>query len=96
MSVGVYILFKYEEWKNKAACQGENTTIFFGEEASGRGVKAKLPDYEVIEELCPTCPVRTDCYEYAVSNKERFGVWGGVDFTKRKNPGVRKKEQVSF
>jgi len=27
---------------------------------------------------CGTCPVRSDCYEFAVKNNERFGIWAGT------------------
>jgi WhiB family redox-sensing transcriptional regulator len=28
--------------------------------------------------LCDTCPVRAQCLEYALRNKESYGVWGGT------------------
>ncbi|MGZ4516417.1 MAG: WhiB family transcriptional regulator [Mycobacteriaceae bacterium] len=31
--------------------------------------------------LCRDCPILTDCYERAMTNRETFGVWGGVDFS---------------
>lgn len=30
---------------------------------------------------CIDCPVLTDCKAAATDSKERFGVWGGKDFT---------------
>jgi hypothetical protein len=27
---------------------------------------------------CRRCPVREDCLEWALANRERFGIWGGL------------------
>jgi hypothetical protein len=31
--------------------------------------------------LCKGCPVEIECWSAAVARRERFAVWGGVDFT---------------
>jgi Transcription factor WhiB len=37
--------------------------------------------------LCAGCPVQMECWSVARARRERFGVWGAVDFTpKRKTP----------
>ncbi len=28
--------------------------------------------------LCATCPVRTECLQYALRNSENHGIWGGT------------------
>jgi len=33
------------------------------------------------EELCYKCPLLKICYDYAVANDEKWGIWGGVNFT---------------
>lgn len=33
------------------------------------------------EELCYNCPLIKICYDYAVINDEKWGVWGGINFT---------------
>lgn len=30
------------------------------------------------KELCMRCPVRQDCLDYALRNKEEWGIWGGA------------------
>lgn len=30
--------------------------------------------------ICNTCPVKRQCYDAAVANRETSGIWGGVDF----------------
>jgi hypothetical protein len=32
------------------------------------------------EELCFGCPLLKLCYDFAVANDERFGIWGGINF----------------
>lgn len=34
-------------------------------------------------QLCARCSVREQCLGYALSNNERFGIWGGLDPTER-------------
>jgi WhiB family transcriptional regulator, redox-sensing transcriptional regulator len=34
--------------------------------------------------LCGLCPIRVECADYAVSNRERYGIWGGLTWNERK------------
>lgn len=40
------------------------------------------------KKICGTCEVQQQCYDYAVANDERYGIWGGVEF----DPIRRKQE----
>jgi hypothetical protein len=44
--------------------------------------------------LCDGCPARTECNQYALVNRERFGVWGGEnrsgELSKRRKTQLRK------
>jgi hypothetical protein len=31
--------------------------------------------------LCNRCPVRIECYNFAINNQEKHGVWGGINFS---------------
>jgi WhiB family redox-sensing transcriptional regulator len=33
--------------------------------------------------MCSTCPVRSECLEYAIAAEERWGVWGGLTAPER-------------
>ena len=30
--------------------------------------------------ICSSCPIKDECLNIAIENRERYGVWGGVDF----------------
>jgi WhiB family transcriptional regulator, redox-sensing transcriptional regulator len=55
-----------------AACVGADPELFFPElgdaETEARAVA-----------ICAGCPARAACYERALQNRERYGVWGGVN-----------------
>jgi WhiB family redox-sensing transcriptional regulator len=56
-------------WTDQAACRGTDTEIFFPANAD--------EEAEALS-ICATCPVRAQCLEYAVRNKEIYGIWGGT------------------
>jgi WhiB family redox-sensing transcriptional regulator len=43
--------------------------------------------------LCSGCPVRAECLEYALQNREQFGIWGGT--SERERRMLRKKRKPS-
>lgn len=58
-------------WMDEAACLGMGTELFYptqGDIATGLAAIA----------VCRTCQVSDTCLEYALTNGEKFGVWGGV------------------
>ena len=71
-------------WKRDAVCAQIDPELWFPD-LEKQGAYAKS--------ICKTCPVRVDCFNYAVANEEENGIWGGVDFTIRKTPT---KEQDDY
>jgi WhiB family redox-sensing transcriptional regulator len=62
-------------WQSQANCMGVDPDLFFPERgASTREAK----------EVCRGCVVREDCLEYALSNSEKFGIWGGLSERERR------------
>jgi hypothetical protein len=51
------------------------------------------PDYDQVRfdsdgvrtKVCGPCPIRQQCLDYAISNREEYGIWGGT------LPGERRK-----
>ena len=62
-------------WQDQANCLGVDPDLFFPERgASTREAK----------EVCRGCVVREACLEYALSNGEKFGIWGGMSERERR------------
>jgi WhiB family redox-sensing transcriptional regulator len=67
-------------WSDDAACAGVETAAFFPV-ATG-GVPASL-EAAYAKSFCARCPVRPDCLGHALTFREDFGVWGGMDEDER-------------
>ena len=62
-------------WQDRALCAQTDPEAFFPEKG-GSTREAKR--------VCLTCEVRTECLEYALSNDERFGIWGWLSERERR------------
>ena len=40
---------------------------------------------EQCELLCHGCPLLKECFEFAVADQVKYGVWGGINFGKDEN-----------
>ena len=63
------------EWQDDAVCVQVDPEVFFPE----RGGSTKAA-----RAACAECPVRARCLEYALNNKEAFGIWGGTSERERR------------
>ena len=62
-------------WRDQARCRGVDPEIFHpAEEDDGTPAKA----------ICEVCPVREPCLEYAITAREKDGVWGGLTARERR------------
>jgi WhiB family redox-sensing transcriptional regulator len=62
-------------WMVFGACRDTDPAVFFP--TTRDGVDEALA-------VCATCPVRSDCLDYAIEARERFGVWGGMTEKQRR------------
>ena len=62
-------------WRDQARCRGVDPDIFHPSDEDD-GVEAKA--------ICAQCPVREPCLEYALSTREKDGVWGGLTARERR------------
>jgi WhiB family redox-sensing transcriptional regulator len=62
-------------WRQKAACRGVEPEIFY---------PISEEEAEEAKAICDACPVQETCLEYALSNRERDGVWGGATERERR------------
>lgn len=63
------------EWLTLAACRGLDPELFFPGQGEATG-PAKA--------VCAVCPVQAECLELALTNREKFGVWGGKSDRERR------------
>lgn len=62
-------------WQADALCSQTDPEAFFPEKGgSTRDAK----------KICTQCEVKAECLEYALSNDERFGIWGGLSERERR------------
>jgi WhiB family redox-sensing transcriptional regulator len=57
------------------ACRGLDAGIFYPEDDE---------EAEVAKEVCAQCGVQAACLEYALSTREKVGVWGGATERERR------------
>ena len=65
------------DWST-AKCIGQ-TDLFFDERP--------LPT-SIAKRICDECPISENCLEYALTNAEAWGVWGGLDYLERRTLAV--------
>jgi WhiB family redox-sensing transcriptional regulator len=71
-------------WIEEAECRGLPSDIFFPPELGDDDGTAgyNQDDYDATygraKAICNTCAVRVECLQFALDNKERWGVWGGL------------------
>lgn len=64
-----------QPWEAGALCAQTDPNAFFPEKGfSSKEAKA----------ICGACPVQEECLAYALENKIRFGIWGGLSERERK------------
>lgn len=62
-------------WQADALCAQTDPEAFFPEKGgSTRDAK----------KICAQCEVKAECLEYALTNDERFGIWGGLSERERR------------
>jgi WhiB family redox-sensing transcriptional regulator len=62
------------EWHVRGACKGETEAFFsYDEEVVAQAVA-----------ICEGCPVRQECLETALADRNLFGVWGGTTQAERR------------
>ncbi|MDQ1695964.1 MAG: WhiB family transcriptional regulator, redox-sensing transcriptional regulator [Frankiaceae bacterium] len=68
------------EWSDRAACLTAEPDTFFPVSSTG----VALDDVAVAKTICRACAVVDSCRDYALSSRQPFGVWGGLDEGERR------------
>lgn len=75
------------DWWRDAACCGEDPELFFPPEDADERIEAA-------KRVCDTCPIRQQCLDWAVSNREH-GIWGGLTDRERQTERRRRAARRS-
>ena len=68
------------DWRDEAACKGEDPELFFPTSLKGPGAQQA----QVAKGVCRRCPVTSDCLQWALeSTPMPDGIWGGTDEDER-------------
>ena len=59
------------EWIVKAKCRSMDRELFFDKYEEDQDLA------KVVDNICLTCPVISDCFTHGTTNEE-WGVWGGI------------------
>jgi WhiB family transcriptional regulator, redox-sensing transcriptional regulator len=66
-----------QKWRSIGLCRGSETMVFY----------PPSDDDSLAEEaktICSMCAVRKPCLEFALTNREKHGVWGGLTERERR------------
>jgi WhiB family redox-sensing transcriptional regulator len=80
-------------WRLDAACRTFDIYLFFApdgerqQERDQREARAKR--------VCSGCPVRRQCLEYAITNPEKHGIYGGLNEDERASEKRRRARRAS-
>lgn len=66
---------KTPAWRQRAACRGVDPDIFY---------PVSDEDAEDAKAICGQCPVQELCLDWALTNREKEGVWGGATERERR------------
>ena len=64
------------DWQLQAACRGMDDEWFFPPEREQ--AKARISRIAKAKAVCARCPALIACRDFALTNGEPFGVWGGL------------------
>ena len=74
-------LTDYWDWQAQGACNTLDPEVFFHPEGERGSSRARR--IERAKQICSTCPVMSECRDYALRHHEPYGVWGGLSEEER-------------
>jgi WhiB family redox-sensing transcriptional regulator len=78
-------------WRSAAACQSADPDLFFPISSSGPAEQ----QIARAKRICANCVVRRECLEYAVTNEQVYGIWGGTTAEDRQRDRRRKRRAAA-
>ena len=71
------------KWQTMAACHGEMGSVFYPPMRTERKA-VRLAREQRAKAVCAGCPVRQECLDTALTQNERYGIWGGLTDVERR------------
>ena len=72
-----------EDWQLHAACRGRQGLFFPPDDETETRIERRRREAKA-KTICTGCVVRLECLEEAMTQGERFGVWGGMTERERR------------
>lgn len=76
--MALQIKLESQRWMRSASCAQTDPDAFHPSKRTPRRTVAAA------KQLCRSCPVAGDCLTYALTSREEFGIWGGLDEYERR------------
>lgn len=64
-------------WQDRGRCRDLDPDLFFPP-VEAESTEQRHAREGAAKAVCASCPVRQECLSWALSNRERLGVWGGL------------------
>jgi WhiB family redox-sensing transcriptional regulator len=71
-----FVDFVRPEWMDQGTCRAYPKSWFYPNARNSPYVG--FDPYQRARKVCAACPVRDTCAEYACTNNEQHGMWGGL------------------
>jgi WhiB family redox-sensing transcriptional regulator len=59
----------------------DHPELFYPEDYSDPEIRSAST--KAAKALCNTCPIKKECFEYALETNQEFGIWGGTSASER-------------
>ncbi len=78
-------------WRSAAACLLADPDLFFPISSAGPAER----QIARAKRICAGCPVRQECLEFALSQGQAYGIWGGTTPEDRQRDRRRKRRAAA-
>ncbi len=79
------------DWRNRAVCRDVDPELFFPVGETG----PSAVQIKAAQKVCQSCPVRTQCLNFALDSPEKDGVWGGISAEERRRMRRRRSRPAA-
>jgi len=78
-------------WRSAGACLSADPDLFFPISSTGPAERQVAR----AKKVCAGCSVRRECLEFALSNNQIYGIWGGTTADDRQRERRRKRRAAA-